>query len=121
MEERLRFVARLLDGEVMTDVCREFGVSCKTGYKNFRSLQGARPVQPLKALGVVAPTDATPHSRTTQRATIPRILISLIPDRPPSKRNPRANAGARLTSYWKAAGERAKDAGQGLVIQQFRG
>jgi hypothetical protein len=24
MEERLRFVARLLDGEAMTDVCREF-------------------------------------------------------------------------------------------------
>src|SRR5664279_2274951 len=35
MEERLRFVARLLDGEAMTDVCREFGVSCKTGYKIF--------------------------------------------------------------------------------------
>lgn len=33
MEERLRFVARLLDGEAMTDVCREFGVSRKTGYK----------------------------------------------------------------------------------------
>ena len=27
MEERLRFVACLLDGEAMTDVCREFGVS----------------------------------------------------------------------------------------------
>jgi transposase len=35
MEERLRFVARLLDGETMTDVCREFGVSRKTGYKIF--------------------------------------------------------------------------------------
>jgi transposase len=35
MEERLRFVARLLDGEAMTDVCREFGVSRKTGYKIF--------------------------------------------------------------------------------------
>ncbi len=33
MEERLRFFARLLDGEAMTDVCREFGVSRKTGYK----------------------------------------------------------------------------------------
>ena len=33
MEERLRFVARLLDGEGMTDVCREFGISRKTGYK----------------------------------------------------------------------------------------
>jgi transposase-like protein len=33
MEERLRFVARLLDGEAMTEVCREFGISRKTGYK----------------------------------------------------------------------------------------
>ncbi len=33
MEERLRFVARLLEGEAMTDVCREFGISRKTGYK----------------------------------------------------------------------------------------
>ena len=31
MEERLRFVARLLDGESMTDVCREFGISRKIG------------------------------------------------------------------------------------------
>jgi transposase InsO family protein len=35
MEERLRFVARLLDGEGMSDVCREFGISRKTGYKIF--------------------------------------------------------------------------------------
>jgi transposase InsO family protein len=35
MEERLRFVARLLDGERMSDVCREFGISRKTGYKIF--------------------------------------------------------------------------------------
>src|ERR1700730_15836138 len=33
MEERLRFVARLLDGEAMTEICREFGISRKTGYK----------------------------------------------------------------------------------------
>jgi len=33
MEERLRFVARLLEGEAMTDVCRSFGISRKTGYK----------------------------------------------------------------------------------------
>jgi hypothetical protein len=32
MEERLRFVARLLDGEAMTEVCREFGISRKTGF-----------------------------------------------------------------------------------------
>ena len=35
MDERLRFVGRLLDGEAMSDVCREFGISRKTGYKIF--------------------------------------------------------------------------------------
>ena len=33
MDERLRFVARVLEGEPMSEVCREFGVSRKTGYK----------------------------------------------------------------------------------------
>lgn len=33
MDERLRFVARVLEGEPMTEVCREFGISRKTGYK----------------------------------------------------------------------------------------
>jgi transposase InsO family protein len=33
MDERLRFIARLLDGEAMTDLCIEFGISRKTGYK----------------------------------------------------------------------------------------
>jgi len=35
MEERLRFVVRLLEGEQMSHVCREFGISRKTGYKIF--------------------------------------------------------------------------------------
>jgi transposase InsO family protein len=35
MEERLRFVARLLVGEGMSEVCREFGISRKTGYQIF--------------------------------------------------------------------------------------
>jgi transposase len=35
MEERLRFVARLSQGEAMSEICRAFGVSRKTGYKIF--------------------------------------------------------------------------------------
>jgi len=35
VDERLRFVARVLDGEAMSDVCRSFGISRKTGYKIF--------------------------------------------------------------------------------------
>lgn len=39
MEERLRFVARLLEGEGMSEVCRAFGISRKTGYKIFNRYQ----------------------------------------------------------------------------------
>jgi len=33
MDERIKFVARLLQGEKMAELCREFGISRKTGYK----------------------------------------------------------------------------------------
>jgi len=36
MDERLRFVARLLEGEKMAALCREFDISRKTGYKIFQ-------------------------------------------------------------------------------------
>jgi len=35
MDERIRFVARLLEGEKMTPLCAEFGISRKTGYDRF--------------------------------------------------------------------------------------
>lgn len=35
VDERMKFVARLLEGEAMTSLCEEFGVSRKTGYKIF--------------------------------------------------------------------------------------
>jgi transposase len=35
MDERIRFVIRLKDGESMASLCREFGISRKTGYKIF--------------------------------------------------------------------------------------
>ena len=35
MDERLRFVARMLEGEKMAPLCAEFGISRKTGYKIF--------------------------------------------------------------------------------------
>jgi transposase-like protein len=53
MEERLRIVARLLDGEAMTDVCREFGISRKTGYKIFDRYKE----------GVAALSDQSPDDR----------------------------------------------------------
>src|SRR4029077_171297 len=48
MDERLRFVARLLEGEKMAVLCREFDISRKTGYKIF---------QRYKDCGVEALTD----------------------------------------------------------------
>jgi Helix-turn-helix domain len=39
MDERLRFVARLLEGEKMAPLCAEFGISRKTGYKFFNRYQ----------------------------------------------------------------------------------
>ena len=36
VDERVRFVARLLDGESMTALCAEFGISRKTGYKIYK-------------------------------------------------------------------------------------
>src|SRR5512146_258459 len=39
MDERLRFVARLLEGEKMAPLCAAFGISRKTGYKIFERYQ----------------------------------------------------------------------------------
>jgi transposase InsO family protein len=68
MEERLRFVARLLEGEPMTEMCREFGISRKTGYKIFDR---------YKEHGLEALTD---RSRRPVRYAnqLPRPIESLI-------------------------------------------
>jgi transposase-like protein len=39
MDERMRFVIRLKDGETIASLCREFGISRKTGYKSFERYQ----------------------------------------------------------------------------------
>ena len=68
MDERLRFVARLLDGEAMSAVCRAFGISRKTGYKIFDR---------YKEHGLEALTD---RSRRPVRYAnqLPRQIESLI-------------------------------------------
>ena len=60
MDERLRFVAKLLEGESMTDACREYGISRKTGYKIFNR---------YKQSGFEALTD---RSRRPVRSPSPR-------------------------------------------------
>ena len=76
MDERLRFVARLLEGEAMTEVCREFGISRKTGYKIFDR---------YKEHGLEALTD---RSRRPVRyanqlpAQIESLIVTLKRDKP---------------------------------------
>jgi hypothetical protein len=40
MDERLRFVARLLEGEKMAPLCAEFGIARKDRLQDLRPLQG---------------------------------------------------------------------------------
>ena len=58
MDERLRFVARLLEGEKMAPLCAEFGISRKTGYKIFDR---------YKDCGVTAFTRSEPAARIAKR------------------------------------------------------
>ena len=53
MDERVRFVGRLLDGEAMSDVCRSFGISRKTGYTLF----GRYKERPHEALATRCPAE----------------------------------------------------------------
>ena len=71
MDERLRFVARLLEGEKMKPLCAEFGISRKTGYKVFNG---------YKDCGLEAFTDRSrrPHRQANRlpepiEATIVRL------------------------------------------------
>ena len=43
MSERAAFIGRLLDGERMADLCREYGISRKTGYKLLRRYEEHGP------------------------------------------------------------------------------
>ena len=68
MDERVRFISRLLDGEKMARLCAEFGISRKTGYKIYRRYKGC---------GVEGLTD---RSRRPQRHAnqLPEPLEKLI-------------------------------------------
>ena len=41
MDEKMKFIARLIQGEKMAVLCREFGIARKTGYKFWDSLRWA--------------------------------------------------------------------------------
>ena len=76
MDERLRFVARLLDGEKIAALCREFDVSRKTGYKIF---------QRYKDCGLEGLTDRSrrPYRQANQLPLqIERLIVQLKRERP---------------------------------------
>ena len=76
MDERVRFVARLLDGEKMAGLCREFDISRKTGYKLFNR---------YKDSGLEGLTD---RSRRPQRQAnqlpfqIEKLIVQVKQERP---------------------------------------
>ena len=48
MDERLRFVARLLEGEKMAPLCAEFGISRKTGFRDELRLIATHPFHTVR-------------------------------------------------------------------------
>jgi len=71
MDERLKFVAWLLDGEKMAVLCREFEISRKAGYKIF---------QRYKDRGVEGLTDRSPRPYRHARQLpfqIEKVIVQL--------------------------------------------
>ena len=76
MDERMRFVARLLDGEKMAGLCEEFGISRKTGYKIYDR---------YKETGLVGLTDRSrrPHRHANQLPlAVEKMIVRLKKDYP---------------------------------------
>jgi putative transposase len=76
MDERVRFVARLLDGEKMAPLCRSFGISRKTGYKIFER---------YKTMGLEGLTDRSrrPYRQANQLPfQLETLIVSLKKEQP---------------------------------------
>lgn len=43
MDERIKFIGHLLDGEKMSELCKKFGISRKTGYKFLQRFKSSGP------------------------------------------------------------------------------
>ena len=75
-QERLRFVARLLDGEGMSEVCRDFGISRKTGYKIFNRYRD-------QGLEVLTDRSRRPVRYANQLPDqVERLIVDLKRDKP---------------------------------------
>jgi len=76
MDERIRFIARLLEGEKMAPLCRSFGISRKTGYKIFER---------YKEMGIEGLTDRSRRPyRQANRVPfqIETLIVSLKKEQP---------------------------------------
>jgi putative transposase len=76
MDAKLKFVARLLDGEKMAGLCREFGISRKTGYKI---------VERYKDCGLEALTDRSrrPYRQANQLPfQVEKTILNIKNDKP---------------------------------------
>lgn len=76
VNERMRFVIRFEDGERMTDLCREFSISRKTGYKFVDRYRR------FGAKGLFDESRKPLHSPSKTKAEVIRLLVSLKKDKP---------------------------------------
>lgn len=76
VDERLKFIARLLDGEQMSSLCQEYNISRKTGYKIF---------QRYKDCGLEGLTDRSrrPHRYSNKLPfQIEKVILQIKKEKP---------------------------------------
>lgn len=76
VNERMRFVLRLENGERMTELCREFGISRKTGYKLWDRY---RVLGPVGLFDESRAPERVPH-RTSKE--VEELIVALRRERP---------------------------------------
>lgn len=89
VKERMEFVVRLERGERMTDLCREYGISRKTGYKFWERYQ---------RLGIAGLPDASRAPRRVFRRISPEIEALVVETR---QKHP--TWGSRKLQAWLSA------------------
>ena len=92
VEERMRFVLRLKDGESMASLCREFGISRVTGYKIYDR---------YKECGLEGLTDRarTPYRYANKLpAQLEAMIVSMRREKPTW--GARQCGGARRLHHW---------------------
>ena len=114
MDERLRFVARLLDGEKMAALCAEFEISRKTGYKIFQRYKDCgvqaltdrsrRPYRQANRLPAQIEADRAPEARASRlgRAQDPREAAAAVRPAPHCRRSA-PSTRCSIATAWSAS------------------